>query len=135
MDLAMLSLLLFVPFLTAVADSTVEGPHASNSVFRALVDAGFEIEGRRFVFPPPLLRDGQTAEAQKEVLRGLLGSDRKVEEFLRDWVSAPHILKLKDEATTGNIVRRAHLWFAGPARLDDIGLDALPGPSAEAKPV
>lgn len=131
----MLSLLLVVPLLAAGADSKVDGPHASNPVFRALVDEGFEIEGRRFVFPLPLLRDGQAAATQQELLRGLLGSDRKVDEFLRDSVSAPYILKLKDESTTGNIVRRADLWFAVHASLDDVDLDALSRHSADAKPV
>ena len=131
----MISLLLFIPILAAGADSKDDGHQAANPVYRALVTEGLEIEGKKFTFPLPLLRDGQTAEAQREILRGLLESERKVAEFLRDSVSAPFILKLKDETTTDSLVRRADLWFAVHASLDDIDLDALSRNSAEAKPI
>lgn len=131
----MFSLLLLIPILAAGADSKDDGPQATNSVYRALVAEGFEIEGKTFTFPPPLLHDGQTAEVQREILHSLLESERKAAEFLRDSVSAPFILKLKDETTTNSLVRRADLWFAVHASLDDIDLDAVSRNSAEAKPI
>ncbi|WP_406700599.1 hypothetical protein V5E97_17520 [Singulisphaera sp. Ch08] len=130
-----LSLLLFIPILAVGADSKDDGHQAANPVYRALVADGLVIEGKTFAFPLPLLRDGQTAETQQEILRGLLESERKVAEFLRDSVSAPFILKLKDETTTSSLVRRADLWFAVRASLDDIDLEALSRNSAEAKPI
>ena len=135
MRFTIFSLLLFVPSLAAEADSEVSGPHAANPIYRTLVGEGLELEGRRFPFPSPLIQDGQTAETQQKRLRELLESDRKVAEFLRDSVSAPFILKLKDEKTAGSTVRRADLWFAVHASLDDVDLDSFSKHSANAKPV
>ncbi|SIN98593.1 hypothetical protein SAMN05444166_1915 [Singulisphaera sp. GP187] len=129
------SLLLLIPILAAGADSKDEGLYASNPVYRALVTDGLEIEGKKFAFPLPLLRDGQSIEAERKTLIGLLESERKVTEFLRDSVSAPFILKLNDEKTATSLVRRVDLWFAVHASLDDIDLDALSRNAEAAKPI
>lgn len=131
----MLSFLLVIPILATGLDSKEGGPQLANPVARTLIAEGLEIEGKSISFPPPLLHDGQTAEEQTKILRDLLESDRKVAEFLRDSVSAPFILKLKDESTTGSLVRNADLWFAVHANLDDINLDDLSRQAKEPKPI
>lgn len=131
----MFSLLLLVPLVATGIDPNADGAHGSNPIYQTLVDSGLEIDGRRIKLPRPLLSDGQTAETQQAQLRELLGSDRKMAEFLRDSVSAPFILKLKDESTPGSILRQADLWFAVHADLDKVDLDKLAGQSADTKPV
>jgi len=132
MKLAMISLLLLVPLVAAGADPGADG---SNPIYHALIASGLNIEGRTIKFPRPLLNDEQSAETQQAQLVELLGSERKVAEFLRDSVSAPFILKLKDETTTGSILRRADLWFAVHASLDSVDFDAFSRQSNDSKPV
>lgn len=97
-----------------------EGGHLANGVFRSLVDGGLDLEGRQISLPLPTLRDGQPSQEQREALRRVAGSDRAVDELLRDSVAAPHILKLRDETAGPTIVRHGDLWFAFRSDLDSI---------------
>ncbi len=112
--------------------------HAANPVFRALLDEGFPLDdqGGKLSFPAPTLRDADDAEAQRAALRQVAGSEAKLGELLRDSVTAPFILKLRDETTKeGDLVRRGDLWFVVHADLDAIDPDALSRAGADGKPI
>ncbi|MBV8558252.1 MAG: hypothetical protein JO116_22160 [Planctomycetaceae bacterium] len=95
--------------------------HDANAVFQALRAGGVAIGGKSIAFPAPLLRDGQTADDERAALRAVAGPGHAVDELLRDSVTAPFVLKLRDETSThGDPIRLADLWFAIHADLDAI---------------
>jgi hypothetical protein len=73
---------------------------------------GVTLAGTHVDFPPMLLHDGETPDAEKKALRTLAGSDAAVKDFVRDSVTAPHILKVRSEkASDGTILRIVDVWF------------------------
>lgn len=107
--------------VTGAPASTVEQAHQENRVYRSLLDEGINIEGQSLRFSPPRLRDGQSAAEQKGALRKIAGSDGAVAELLRESVSAPFILKVRDEPSSKDpLIRGGELWFAVRADLDAI---------------
>ncbi len=123
---------LCIPALAAGPD--VEKDHAANVVFRALLDGDLSLEGTRIDFPAPTLGDGQPAEAQREAFEAIAGSNGRAADLLRDSVSAPFVLKVRDIPTKGgSVVRAADLWFVVHADLDAVDTDDVtPG---ESRPV
>lgn len=101
------------------AKADVEGPHGANPVYRALLEQGLTVERETITLPPPRLRDGQPAEEQRKAIREIAGSERAASEFLRDSVSAPFVLKIREEPPHKDIlIRGADLWFAVRADLE-----------------
>lgn len=94
--------------------------HDRNPIYAGLFGGAPAIEGSDASLPPPRFADGLDADAERVALRDLIGSDRGVEEFLRDSIAAPHILKIRDAKADGATVRLADLWFAVRADLDAI---------------
>lgn len=121
--------------LTAQASASNPAPPA-NPVFERLRGPGVSLAGVRVTFPAPTLADGATADEERAALRRVAGSDRAVPEFTRDSVSAPVVMKLRDE-TAGDrgVVRFADVYFVVHARLDDLDPAAADGPAGEGKPV
>src|SRR5690242_9093409 len=74
-----------------------EPAHAANAVYRQLTGAGAMLAGHRVTLPAPLLRDGLSAESERAALVRLVGSERALADLTRDSVSAPSILKVRDE--------------------------------------
>lgn len=129
------------PFLILGLALTAQAParaseHGNNPVYAAVRSEGVTLGGVRVEFPAPLLADGASAEAETAALRKLAGSDRALAELTRDSVSAPFILKTRDE-TAGDrgTVRIADLWFVVRASLDDIDPSSVDASSAEGKTV
>jgi hypothetical protein len=119
-------LILFAPCLGAAPE--VEPAHSGNVLYGAILKGETTIDGRRIEFPAPVLRDDQDAAAQRAALKGVVGSEGELKEFLRDSVAAPFILRARDEKTErGDIIRRADLWFAVRADLGQIDPDAVLG--------
>ncbi len=104
-----------------------DADHPTNDVYRRLVTEGVDLDGARVTLEPPLLRDGQAAEDQRRKLVEIAGSEKAVDELLRDSVTAPFVLKLRDQKTPGGVIRHAHLVFAIRANLDAID----PGKAAQ----
>ena len=99
-------------------DDTPEPPHAANEIYRSLLADGMEFGGTKIPFPAPKLKDGQPADAQRLVLEELAGGARASQDLLRDSVTAPFVLKVRDEATKdGDPIRLAHLVFTVHADL------------------
>ena len=95
--------------------------HSDNPVYSTLQSDGADFAGVHVAFPTPLHVAGMSAEDERVALKRLVGSDRSLAEFTRDSVSAPFILKTRDETAAGRgVVRIAALWFVVRASLDDI---------------
>jgi hypothetical protein len=98
----------------------LEPAHAENAAFKQILDHGFPAGGQTIRLPEPLLRDGQDADAQRTALREVAGSDRAVEDLLRNSVTAPYILKPRDLKTSDATIRFADLWFVVYADLKEV---------------
>jgi hypothetical protein len=90
----------------------IEPPHDQNPVFTKVLNEGLEAGGQTIRLAPPRLVDGQAADVQRAALKELAGSDRALEDLLRDSVTAPFIIKVHDTKATGATVRQADIWFA-----------------------
>ena len=114
----------------------IDAPHASNAVYQAMLRDGVTLDGTRIAFPPPLLKDNDTPEAEQGALRTLAGSDAKLQELLRNAVTAPQIVRLHDEkAGDATLIRVAEVYFAVHARLEEIDPAQLGGRSDGGKPI
>jgi hypothetical protein len=101
----------------------VEPEHAKNSVYLDLLSQGFGFPGggQAVRLPEPRLRDGQDADTQRAALREVAGSDQALGELVRNSVTAPYIIKVRDVQATDGTIRVADLWFvvyADLAQLD-----------------
>ena len=94
-----------------VCQTQIEPAHARNSVYSQVLDTGLETGGQKLALPKPRLVDGQDADAQRAALREVAGSDRALDDLLRDSVTAPYIIKVHDVKTSGATIRVADVWF------------------------
>jgi hypothetical protein len=132
MDVA--TLLLCVSFLGT--DPAIEPAHARNAVYRSLLDGETLLDGLRTALPAPVFHDGQDAQEQRAALKSIVKSEDALKEFLRDSVSSPFVLKVRDEPNEGGgVIRRADLWFAVRADLDAIDPVEVLGPAGDSKTV
>ncbi|MBX6316026.1 MAG: hypothetical protein IRY99_24400, partial [Isosphaeraceae bacterium] len=97
----------------------LEPEHTGNPIYKALVTEGLELAGATVPFPPPLLRDGQAPEAQYAALRSVAKSKGKADEMLRNAVTAPSVLKIRDlPARDGVVLRGTDVLFVIHGDLD-----------------
>src|SRR5947207_2913331 len=116
---------IWLSLVVAAPSSGVEPAHQANAAYRSLLDEGVDLDGKHVEFPGPILHDGQPAAAEHEALRKLAGSERGLADLLRDSVTAPFILKLRDIDTPTSVIRCADLWFAVRGDLAAIDPDAM----------
>jgi hypothetical protein len=109
-------------FLAALltGQAQVEPAHAQNSVFQQVLDSGLESGGQKIVLPKPRLSDGQDAESQRAALREVAGSDGKLDDLLRDSVTASYIMKPRDVKTSDATIRVADVWFVVYSELKQV---------------
>jgi hypothetical protein len=128
-------------FVMAVQGPSGPGPgadHPSNPVYQDLSANGFAVGPAKVTFPPPRLRGREPAGAERAALAEVAGSERAVSDFTRDSVTAPFVLKVRDEpADDLGVIRMTSLWFVIRATLDDIDpaglfVDAGKGKAVEA---
>ncbi len=103
-----------------VVQAKLEPAHAQNPVFKQVLEHGLDAGGKTITLPAPQLADGQTADAQREALQKIAGSERGADDLLRDSVTAPFIIRIQDEKVTGATVREANLCFVVYGELDKI---------------
>ena len=77
-------------------------------------------DGAAVKLPEPRLRDGQAAEAQRAALREVAGSDQRLEEMVRNSVTAPYIIKVRDVKAGDATIRVVDLWFVVYADLAEV---------------
>ena len=103
-----------------LGQTKIEPDHAGNPVYAQVLTKGVEAGGQTVKLPSPRFVDGLTAEEQSAALREVAGSDRAVDEMLRDSVTAPYIIKLRDQKAPDATIRMADLWFAVYAPLEQV---------------
>jgi hypothetical protein len=114
----------------------IEPAHAQNDIYQFLLDGKLTFGKTPIAFSAPLLRDGDSPEAEHAALLKLAGSDASVRELLRNSVTAPQILKVRDEKSSdGTIIRIAELWFAVHADLEAIDPEKLGGAKKDSERV
>ncbi len=91
--------------------SRIEPGHAENSVYVGVLEQGLEANGATVKLPEPRLRDGQAADVQRAALREVAGSDQKLDELVRNSVTAPYIIKVHDVKAEDATIRVIDLWF------------------------
>src|SRR3954468_3342963 len=89
----------------------VEPDHTKNSVYVAVLSQGLTSGGQTVRLPEPRLRDGQEPDAQRAALREVAGTDRALEKLLRNSVTAPYIIKVRDVKAADATIRVVALWF------------------------
>jgi hypothetical protein len=89
----------------------MEPVHEGNPVYVDAIRSGFHADGATIRFPGPILKDGLDANQQHAALLKLSGSERALADLLRDSVTAPFLLKVRDQKMTDATVRIVDLWF------------------------
>ncbi|MGP0067740.1 MAG: hypothetical protein ACLQGP_29620 [Isosphaeraceae bacterium] len=89
----------------------VEAGHAKNPVYAGVLESGLKADGEVVKLPAPRLHDGEAADAQRAALREVAGSDRALAELVRNSVTAPYIIKVRDVKSGGATIRVADIWF------------------------
>jgi hypothetical protein len=98
----------------------IESPHARNAVYAHVLNQGISAAGQTVRLPEPRLLDGQDQSAQRAALRDVAGSDRALDDLLRNSVTAPYIIKVHDVKATDATIRGADVWFVVYADLKQI---------------
>jgi hypothetical protein len=107
--------------LIVIAQTNPAGPgHDANPVYRELISGGLAVGGSTVRLPEPTLADGKDASSAMAAIRAVAGDDRAARELMRDSVTAPFILKLRDIKAGDAMIRVADLWFVVHARLEDV---------------
>jgi hypothetical protein len=129
---------MFVPLvlcLAALDDPTDLPPeHAENPVLARVLAEGLGSGGASATLPAPTFRDGQDAEGQRAALRELAGSERAAAEVLRDSVTAPVLVRLRDAKGEEATIRSGDVYFVLHADLDAIDPREV-GPGEASGPV
>jgi hypothetical protein len=112
------SALLLASFLTT--QTQIEPAHAQNSVYKEVLEHELKVGGQKVVLPRPRLTDGQDEAAERTALREVVSSDRALEDLLRDSITAPYIIKVRDQKATGATIRIADVWFVVYADLKQV---------------
>jgi len=97
--------------------------HEANSVYAQALRDGVKLAGKNVTLPAPLLKDGMSADQQRAAMLGVSGSERALDDLLRDSVTAPFVMKVHDLKTDGVTVRLVDLWFV--VRSDLAALDPM----------
>lgn len=85
-----------------------------NPLFKKLTGTGLDVGGKeKTKFPAPTMADGLTGAQQAAVIKGVIGTDYSYDEFVRDSVVAPQILKIRDIADSDKNApaRGVDVWF------------------------
>jgi hypothetical protein len=67
-----------------------------NPLFKSLIDTGLTVDKQTFKFPAPTMPDGLDATKQKETITKLIDGQYTYENFTRQSVQAPRVLKITD---------------------------------------
>lgn len=112
-------------FIAALLMAT--GDHAAiNPLFRELLDRGIAPDGKSPVtIADPLVADGQSVQEQKVTLAKIVGDRYPVDEFIRQSVVAPFVLKLSKTSTADVAARGVDLWFVVYGDLDKVAKDDI----------
>jgi hypothetical protein len=101
--------------LLATAAAQPPATHeAANPLYKSLLDPGVEVGPNiKAKLPVPTMPDGLDAAKQKAAIKALIGNDYDFDEFTRNSVVAPYLLKLRDVAPSdpNAPARGVDAWF------------------------
>lgn len=86
----------------------------ANPLYKQLLDPGLLIgPDLRSKLPPPSMADGLDAAAQTAVIKEIIGTDYSMEEFTRQSVVAPQLLRIRDVKPSDPAApaRGVDVWF------------------------
>jgi hypothetical protein len=116
--MAKFPLILLIGLWTALALSANQaGPakdHDGNALLGELLKEGLDVGGKaKVVFPAPTMDDGLDAAAQKKVMEKLIDKSYELDDFVRNSVVAPNMLRLRNiEPSDPNApARGVDFWF------------------------
>jgi hypothetical protein len=123
-----------VAVLVLVAAPPAAPAHDANPAFAALLSQGWAVGDASVAFPDSTLADDASEEKEREVLRSIAGPGKAVEEFARDSVTAPIVLKTRDQPVgSDGVIRLADLYFVVHADLGDLDPDRTPAAFPDGK--
>ena len=98
------------------------GDHAAmNPLFEELRTKGFALAGdTRATLPAPSMPDGLDAAAQQVALTKIVGDRYTIDEFVRDSVVTPFVLKFPETRGEAVTPRGVDLWFIVYGDLNDL---------------
>jgi len=121
-----MNLLLFLVAASLPA-AEAEVHEKANPIYRQLRQ-GIALAGNQQVrLPAPVMPDGLEGKAQQATIKKLLGDDIDIENFLRDAVTAPQLLKRPDEkkGDPAAPIRSIDLFFIAYGDLDTLADKAV----------
>lgn len=124
--------LLLVALAAAPAQPPADKHDEQNALYKRLLTEGLDVgAGAKVKLPAPTMADGLTGAKQTAVIKGLIGSDYSYDEFARDSVVAPQLLKIGDikPSDPKAPARGVDVWFIAYGNFkrleDDKFLDKL----------
>jgi hypothetical protein len=102
------------------AEVQVEPGHSRNLVYREVLDRGLKAGDQAVTLAESRLRDGQSADEQRAALRAVAGSDRALLDLVRNSVTAPYIIKVRDVKIATGTIRVVDIWFVVHADLGQV---------------
>ena len=100
--------------------SRIEPGHARNAVYVGVLEQGLTANGATVKLPEPRLSDGQAGDVQRTAMREVAGTDQKLDELIRNSVTAPYIIRVHDVKAQDATIRVIDLWFVVYADIADI---------------
>jgi hypothetical protein len=91
--------------------TAIEPEHARNPIYVSVVRDGITANGATLKLPEPRLCDRQTAAAQRAATREVAGSDQRLDELVRNSVTAPYLIKVRDQKAGDATIRVVDVWF------------------------
>jgi hypothetical protein len=98
----------------------IEPAHERNPIYVEALRSGLRLDREAVKLPTPALRDGLPPDHQTAALKGVCGSEQALENLLRDSVTAPFVLNVRDRKTDEATVRMVDLWFVIRADLEGL---------------
>ncbi len=108
----------------AAADAS-DPAHQRNQVYETVLREGLKVGETTVALPRPTLKAGEDAQRQRAQMLELCGSEQALDDFLRDSVTAPYIMKVRDDQTADAVIRSVDVWFvvrADLSKLDPVAL-------------
>ncbi|MBY0457746.1 MAG: hypothetical protein K2V38_10445 [Gemmataceae bacterium] len=99
---------------TATAQPPSDKHDDQNPLYKRLLDTGLEVPGGKAIkFPAATMPDGLSAAQQKDIIKKVIGSDYDFDEFTRDALVAPQVLRIGDveSGDPKNPGRSVGVWF------------------------
>ena len=105
-------MMMFIQLVAVSICAAVGSQPAANPLFQELLQRGAPVSSTvRLPLPPPAVPDGLDAAAQQAALAKIVGERYSLDEFARDSVVAPFLLKFPEVRRTDAPARAVDLWF------------------------